>query len=116
MANVPIGPAGADVTAFPFVLILGQDDNERIMGRKLHELGVDVQWNTELTALDQSPGHVDVTLGKPDDASRRLLARVGVGKPSFYLLRPDGHIGLAGMRLDRDAVWGYFSKWHIDTT
>ena len=31
--------------------MLGQDDNERIMGEKLRELGVDVEWNTELDCV-----------------------------------------------------------------
>ena len=35
MARVPLGEAGAAVTPYPFILILGQDDNERIMGDKL---------------------------------------------------------------------------------
>src|SRR5262245_58653464 len=35
MARVPLGEAGRDLTPYPFVLILGQDDNERIMGDRL---------------------------------------------------------------------------------
>src|SRR5688572_5466719 len=31
-ARVPLGDIGRDLSPFPFVLILGQDDNERIMG------------------------------------------------------------------------------------
>src|SRR5438105_10930079 len=30
MARVPLGEAGRDLTPYPFILILGQDDNERI--------------------------------------------------------------------------------------
>src|SRR5256886_3434124 len=30
-ARVPLGEAGRGVTPYPFILILGQDDNERIM-------------------------------------------------------------------------------------
>ena len=48
-----------ELSPFPFVLMLGQDDNERIMGAKLRDHGVDVQWNTELVALEQQPDHVD---------------------------------------------------------
>jgi len=29
--------------------------------------------------------------------------------PSFYLLRPDGHVGLAGATLDVDAVTRYLT-------
>jgi 2-polyprenyl-6-methoxyphenol hydroxylase-like FAD-dependent oxidoreductase len=52
--------------------MLGQDDNEIIMGEKLRELGVDIQWNTELVAFEQHPGHVDVTLKQPDGATRTI--------------------------------------------
>jgi 2-polyprenyl-6-methoxyphenol hydroxylase-like FAD-dependent oxidoreductase len=52
--------------------MLGQDDNERIMGEKLRSLGVDVQWNTELIALEQQPDHVAVTLKQPDGSTRKL--------------------------------------------
>src|SRR5688572_24045737 len=44
-ARVPIGDIGKNMSPFPFLLMLGQDDNERIMGAKLREYGVDVQWN-----------------------------------------------------------------------
>jgi 2-polyprenyl-6-methoxyphenol hydroxylase-like FAD-dependent oxidoreductase len=50
-ARIPIGDIGKHMSPFPFVLMLGQDDNERIMGAKLHDLGVVVHWNTELIEL-----------------------------------------------------------------
>src|SRR5690606_1226041 len=53
MARVPLGETGANLTRFPYVLILGQDDNERIMGDRLRELGGAVQWQTELVGLVQ---------------------------------------------------------------
>src|SRR5215471_14743692 len=66
MARVPLGDIGKNLSPFPYVLALGQDDNERIMGAKLHEYGIDVQWNTELVGLQQPPDHVDITLKLPD--------------------------------------------------
>jgi 2-polyprenyl-6-methoxyphenol hydroxylase-like FAD-dependent oxidoreductase len=73
-ARIPIGDIGKSKSPFPFVLMLGQDDNERIMGEKLRELGVEVQWSTELTALEQQPEHVDVTLMLPDGGNRTVRA------------------------------------------
>ena len=35
MARIPLGDIGKSLSPFPFVLALGQDDNERIMGAKL---------------------------------------------------------------------------------
>ena len=72
MARVPLGEAGRAVTPYPFILILGQDDNERIMGDKLRDWGMSVQWNTELIALQQEPSHVTVTLQQPDGTSRQV--------------------------------------------
>jgi 2-polyprenyl-6-methoxyphenol hydroxylase-like FAD-dependent oxidoreductase len=54
--------------------MLGQDDNERIMGAQLHVLGVDIQWNTEFITLEQYPDYVDVTLRQLDGSTRRLRA------------------------------------------
>src|SRR5436190_12716145 len=53
MGRVPLGEAGRSVTPYPFILILGQDDNERIMGDRLRDWGMSVQWNTELIGLEQ---------------------------------------------------------------
>jgi 2-polyprenyl-6-methoxyphenol hydroxylase-like FAD-dependent oxidoreductase len=71
-ARIPLGDIGKDLSPFPFVLMLGQDDNERIMGEKLRDWGVAVQWNTELIAFEQRPDQVDVTLRQPDGSTRQL--------------------------------------------
>ena len=73
-ARIPLGEIGKTLSPFPFVLMLCQDDNELIMGDKLHELGIDVQWNTELVALAQQPGHVEATLWRPDATMRNIRA------------------------------------------
>ena len=72
MARIPLGDAGRYVTLYPFILILGQDDNERIMGDKLRELGVSVQWNTELIGLAQESDKVTATLKLPDGTDKKL--------------------------------------------
>ena len=56
MARVPLGETGRGVTPYPYILILGQDDNERILGERLRDLGGAVQWNTELTGIEQADG------------------------------------------------------------
>lgn len=62
MGRIPFGDAGESVTRYPFVHILGQDDNELILGDKLKSFGVRVQWNTELTLLSQDADGVTATL------------------------------------------------------
>ena len=51
-----------------------------------------------------------------DPANDAELARAQIPQPSFYLLRPDGHVGLAGTRLDAAAVTRYVSeRLHMGT-
>src|SRR5260221_13521846 len=71
-ARIPLGDIGKSVSPFPFVLILGQDDNERIMGEHLRNWGMAVQWNNELTRLSHEPGQVTATLKQPDSSTRRI--------------------------------------------
>ncbi|MEO7387669.1 MAG: FAD-dependent monooxygenase [Gammaproteobacteria bacterium] len=74
MARVPLGSAGKDLTPYPYIFILGQDDNERILGDRLHDWGLAVQWNTELIALDQQAGRVVATLKRTDGTRRTISA------------------------------------------
>ena len=37
------------------------------------------------------------------------LARVGIPQPSFYLVRPDGHVGLCGKTADAAAIQRYLA-------
>ena len=74
MARVPLGEAGKDLTPYPFIFILGQDDNERIMGDRLRDWGLSVQWNTELVGLDQTSGQVTASLRQPDGSIRKITA------------------------------------------
>ena len=47
----------------------------------------------------------------PDDpANDAELARAQIPQPSFYLLRPDGHVGLCGAGLEAAAVKRYLSE------
>ena len=73
-ARIPVGDIGRDMSAFPYILMLGQDNNERIMGAKLHDHGLDVHWKTELVSFEQHPGHVDAVLKRPDGSTRTVRA------------------------------------------
>ena len=43
-------------------------------------------------------------------ANERELARARIPRPSFYLLRPDGHVGLCGPRADPSVIARYLSE------
>ena len=65
-ARIPLGDIGQDLSPYPFLLILGQDDNERLMGDALRARGLTVRWNTELVGLVQDTSHVKATLKQAD--------------------------------------------------
>jgi 2-polyprenyl-6-methoxyphenol hydroxylase-like FAD-dependent oxidoreductase len=71
-ARVPLGDIGRDLSPYPFLLILGQDDNERLLGEALRERGTDVQWNTELVDLVQTSEHVSATLKRADGSTMEI--------------------------------------------
>ena len=71
-ARVPLGDIGRDLSPYPFLLILGQDDNERLLGEALHNRGVAIQWNTELIGLVQEPDRVVAQLKQPDGSVREV--------------------------------------------
>jgi 2-polyprenyl-6-methoxyphenol hydroxylase-like FAD-dependent oxidoreductase len=66
IGHVSLGEAGKVVTPYPYIFILGQDDNERIMGDRLHDWNLAVRWSTELLALDQQADRVNATLRHAD--------------------------------------------------
>ncbi|HMF10022.1 MAG TPA: FAD-dependent monooxygenase [Thermoanaerobaculia bacterium] len=73
-ARVPVGDIGRDQTPYPYVLILGQDDNERLLGEILQRAGIRVEWNTELVGLTQENESVRVTLKRPDATREETTA------------------------------------------
>src|SRR5437870_8162696 len=52
-ARVPLGNIGRDLSPYPFLLILGQDGNERLLGDALRPRRTAVQWDTELVSEAQ---------------------------------------------------------------
>jgi 2-polyprenyl-6-methoxyphenol hydroxylase-like FAD-dependent oxidoreductase len=65
-ARLPLGDIGRDLSPYPFLLILGQDDNERLLGEVLRARGMVVRWSTELVGLAQGASQVKATLKHPD--------------------------------------------------
>jgi 2-polyprenyl-6-methoxyphenol hydroxylase-like FAD-dependent oxidoreductase len=74
MARIPVGDIGRTLSPYPFLLILGQDDNERLLGDALRNWGMAVRWNTELVGLVQEADHVKATLKQADGTTRELAA------------------------------------------
>jgi 2-polyprenyl-6-methoxyphenol hydroxylase-like FAD-dependent oxidoreductase len=78
-ARIPFNDMGKDMSPFPYVLMLGQDDNERIMGERLRQWGLTVEWNTELVALEQRADHVIATIKDAGGSTRTITAAYVAG-------------------------------------
>jgi 2-polyprenyl-6-methoxyphenol hydroxylase-like FAD-dependent oxidoreductase len=96
-ARIPFEDMGMGLSAFPYVLMLGQDDNERIMGDLLRQWNLAVRWNTELIALEQGASEVKVTLKEPDGSTRTMTASYIAGcDGARSSVRELNHIGFPG--------------------
>jgi 2-polyprenyl-6-methoxyphenol hydroxylase-like FAD-dependent oxidoreductase len=73
-ARVPVGDIGQGLSPYPYLLILGQDDNERLLGDALRQHGADVEWNTELVGLTHQANHVVAHLKHADGTVRETTA------------------------------------------
>src|SRR5262249_30221527 len=72
VARVPLGEIGHGMSPYPYLLILGQDDNERLLGQSLNQKGLSVQWNTELVGLAQQADRVVASVRNSDGTTREL--------------------------------------------
>jgi 2-polyprenyl-6-methoxyphenol hydroxylase-like FAD-dependent oxidoreductase len=78
-ARIPFEDMGKDLSPFPYVLMLGQDDNERVMGDYLRNWDIAVQWNTELVSLEQRADHVLATIKDAEGRTREITAAYVAG-------------------------------------
>jgi 2-polyprenyl-6-methoxyphenol hydroxylase-like FAD-dependent oxidoreductase len=78
-ARIPVQEIGEGLSPFPYVLMLGQDDNEHLLGALLRRWNIEIQWNTELVALEQHPDRVSATIKGPDGVERVIVASYVAG-------------------------------------
>ena len=85
-----------------------EDLFQRLDDTRFHLLVIG-QPASDITGLDF--GDLLRLIAIPDDpANAAELAAAGIPSPSFFLLRPDGHVGLAGARLDVAVVQRYLAE------
>jgi len=88
-------------TAFPNPLSIEQNDIEALLDRRLRELGPDVRWSTEATAVRLADDGAHVDLCDPEGDTRTLAARWVVGcEGAHSLVRKSAGIGFDGSQRD----------------
>src|SRR5438132_8503961 len=73
-ARLPLGDIGRDLSPYPFLLILGQDDNERLLGDVLCKASMAVDWSSDRVGLAQDGGRVEATLKHADGTIDEVTA------------------------------------------
>src|SRR5215813_11675827 len=73
-ARVPLSDIGRLMSPYPYLLILGQDDNEKLLGDALRRWNLSIEWNTELVGLSQEADRVKATLKHSDGTTREVTA------------------------------------------
>ena len=101
VATIEFGDFGAGLSPYPFVLSFPQDEHERILVDRLHREELDVEWNVELTGLQQ---HGDtVSVGLTGDA--------GAGVAEYdYVIGCDGAHSAVRSQLRLDFPGGTYQQ------
>ena len=71
VARVAIGDIGADLSPYPYMLVLAQDRHERLLVDHLASRGVAIERATELTGFEQDDRRVLARLRAPDGGEER---------------------------------------------
>jgi len=74
VARLPLGAMGKGLSPFPYALMYGQDEHERLLVRELERLGVPVERRTELLGHEQSGRGVRARLKRADGSEAQADA------------------------------------------
>jgi len=70
--RIPLGAAGEGLTAYPWIEVLEQSRNERILDRHLRDLGGGVQWGAAVESLTEADGGVAARLTSGETVQARF--------------------------------------------
>ena len=93
---------GQGLSSYPYVLMLEQSKNERLLHEYLQSNGREVQWQTELQSFDQSDSVVTAKLQSADGTASTVEAKylVGCDGPKS-LVRHTLGLGFSGSTFER---------------
>jgi 2-polyprenyl-6-methoxyphenol hydroxylase-like FAD-dependent oxidoreductase len=66
LGEIELATVGAGLSAYPYMFILGQDQNERVLNDDLRCHGLEVEWKTAFKELQPTVNGVSVTLETPN--------------------------------------------------
>jgi 2-polyprenyl-6-methoxyphenol hydroxylase-like FAD-dependent oxidoreductase len=100
-ARFSFGDMGADISPFPYALVLPQDEHEHLLIEHLAKLGVEVERQTELLSFEETNGCVLAHLKKSDGTLETCEAAYIAGcDGARSMVRETLKIGFAGGTYD----------------
>ena len=102
MVRLNFTDLGDGISPYPFALTYPQDDHERFLIKKLAAAGIDVEWNTKLTALPRmDEGSVVATLVGPRGSEQLEVDYLCGCDGAHSAVRTALGLGFAGKTYDR---------------
>jgi len=77
VASLSLKNMGEGLSAYPYALMLAQDDHEKLLVAELKKAGVEIEWNTELRSFTQNDNEVKAVVshnGKDETVTTSYLA------------------------------------------
>ena len=101
-ADISIKDFGEGLSPYPFILSFPQDDHERLLVAQLQAVGVEVEWDTELTGMQDTDNGVQTVLRKKDGTTEAVTTRYVCGCDGAHsLVRQYLQLGFAGGTYDK---------------
>lgn len=72
--RIAFGEAGNGLTPYPYIFILGQDDNERILADRLRDFGGTIERALTLIATESTPDRIVATVRRADGSTEHIEA------------------------------------------
>src|SRR4029079_9376745 len=79
VGEVELSNVGQGLSAYPFMLVLEQSENERLLYEFVQTHGHDVLWQHELQSFTQDAAGVTAQVGKADGETQTITAKYLVG-------------------------------------
>jgi 2-polyprenyl-6-methoxyphenol hydroxylase-like FAD-dependent oxidoreductase len=100
-ARFPFADMGADISPFPYALILSQDEHEHLLIEHLAKLGVEIERRTELLGFEEVGDGISARLKLPDGNSETCETDFIAGCDGAHsVMRKTLKIGFAGGAYD----------------
>jgi 2-polyprenyl-6-methoxyphenol hydroxylase-like FAD-dependent oxidoreductase len=100
--HLQFGDIGRGLSPYPFALAYPQDDHERFLVTRLHEMGVEIQWSARLAGFTQDDRSVRATIASRSGQTEEVAAEYICGCDGAHsVVRETLAVGFPGGTYDQ---------------